>query len=263
MKNLRVFLLFVFLLFISTSVVKAESCVYKNGNDYTISCGIDGKSCQVTNKNGNYVVGDLTNYATNDFKNGCASEIGVIVEAKYINNKHQLTIKTIVGESNYANYCIHGICNVIKLTSGPTNNTGTGNNPTTPNNPGNNTGAATNPTNSLDGVFCTGAVQGVFTTLGWVFYMIKILIPAILIIMGSIDFAKAIIASKDDEIKKSAISLAKRAIVGVLIFFIPTILNFIVSFIDNDNVYKGTFVDCTKCMLDPTDPSCSSLLGGK
>lgn len=99
--------------------------------------------------------------------------------------------------------------------------------------------------------FCQGSVQGVFTTLGWVFFILKILIPIILIIFGSIDFAKAVISSKDDEIKKSAKTLATRAIAGVIIFFIPTLLSFIVSLIDKENVYNGTFTNCTQCMLNP------------
>ena len=43
-----------------------------------------------------------------------------------------------------------------------------------------------------------------------------------------------------------------RAIAGIIIFFIPTILSFAVSLFDNDNIYNGTFTNCTQCMLDPT-----------
>ena len=99
--------------------------------------------------------------------------------------------------------------------------------------------------------FCEGKVQGVFTTIGWVFFVLKILIPIILIVFGSIDFGKAMLSNKDDEIKKSAKTLVLRAIAGVIIFFIPTILGFIVSLFDKNNVYDGTFTDCTQCMLNP------------
>ena len=102
--------------------------------------------------------------------------------------------------------------------------------------------------------FCEGPVQGVFTTIGWVFFILKIVIPIILIVMGSIDLAKAVVASKDDEIKKAVGSLVKRAVLGVLIFFIPTILNFVVELIGGDDIYdenSGTFGRCTYCMLNP------------
>lgn len=109
--------------------------------------------------------------------------------------------------------------------------------------------------------FCKGPVQGVFTTLGWIFFVLKIIIPILLIIFGCIDVGKAIIASKDDEIKKSIKTLAVRAIAGIIIFFVPTILNLVVKLIDNSEVYNGTFWDCTKCMLKPTDDVCSTLRG--
>lgn len=104
--------------------------------------------------------------------------------------------------------------------------------------------------------FCEGPVQGVFTTIGWVFFILKIVVPIILIVMGSIDLAKAVAASKDDEIKKAVASLVKRAVLGILIFFIPTILSFVVELIGGDDIYdenSGTFGRCTYCMLNPSE----------
>ena len=104
--------------------------------------------------------------------------------------------------------------------------------------------------------FCNGPVQGVFTTIGWVFFILKIVIPIILIVMGSVDLAKAVVASKDDEIKKAVGSLVKRAVLGILIFFIPTILSFVVELIGGNDIYdeeSGTFGRCTYCMLNPSD----------
>ena len=94
--------------------------------------------------------------------------------------------------------------------------------------------------------FCQEAVQGVFTTLGWVFFAVKILVPILLIVFGSINFGKAVISSKDDEIKKAGKSLVIKAIAGILIFF--------------DNVYNGDFADCTRCMFNPSN-NCASLGG--
>ncbi len=125
------------------------------------------------------------------------------------------------------------------------------------------TSSATTPPSSESNLelenFCQGPVQGVFTTLGWVFFVIKILIPILLIVFGSIDVGKTVVASKDDEIKKSIKTLALRTIAGVIIFFVPTILNFGIKLIDNSEVYNGTFLDCTKCMLDPINNVCSGL----
>ncbi len=100
--------------------------------------------------------------------------------------------------------------------------------------------------------FCERTEVGnTFKTLGWILFFAKIIVPIIIIIFGSLDFAKAIVASKDDEIKKSAKSLAMRAIAGIIIFFIPTIINFIVSFIGGEDIYNKSFGVCTNCLLNP------------
>mgnify|MGYP005771710705 CR=1 FL=1 len=104
--------------------------------------------------------------------------------------------------------------------------------------------------------FCSGAVLNVFNVIGWIIVIVKILVPILLIIFGSIDFAKAVIASKDDEIKKSAKTLVMRVIAGIIIFFIPSLLNFVVELIGGSDIYNensGTFARCTHCMLDPND----------
>ena len=109
--------------------------------------------------------------------------------------------------------------------------------------------------------FCNSEVQGVFTTLGWIFFFLKILIPIILIVFGCIDLGKAVISSKDDEIKKSTKKLVVRAIAGIVIFFVPTLLNFVVELASEDNLYNGSFATCTYCMLEPTDDACRRLIG--
>ena len=110
--------------------------------------------------------------------------------------------------------------------------------------------------------FCSGPIEGAFTTIGWVFFFAKILIPIVLIVFASIDLGKAVISSKDDAIQKSIKTLVVRVIAGIIIFFIPTILNFVVELIGGSDVYNqnsGTFSRCTHCMLEPTDNSCRGL----
>lgn len=120
-----------------------------------------------------------------------------------------------------------------------------------------------NATDEFDAdAFCTGPVEGAFSTLGWIFFVLKIVIPIIIIIFGTIDVSKAVVASKDDEIKKSIHTLVKRVIAGIVIFFIPTFLSFIVKLINGEAIYdetSGTFSRCTYCMLNPTD--CKGLKG--
>ncbi len=85
--------------------------------------------------------------------------------------------------------------------------------------------------------------------LGRIVFIIKILIPIIIIIFGIIDFFRAMVGSKDDEIKKSAKSMTFRVIAGVIIFFLPTIVSVIFSLITDFANIKGDFNACQKCIF--------------
>lgn len=63
------------------------------------------------------------------------------------------------------------------------------------------------------------------------FGFIKIGIPVLLILMGSIDFVKGIIANDDQKIKKAQKDFVTRLIIGVVIFFVPSIITFLLSLI--------------------------------
>ena len=58
---------------------------------------------------------------------------------------------------------------------------------------------------------------------------IKIMIPLLLIALGIVDFAKAVFGGNEDNMKKSAVKFGKRVLIGIVIFFIPSILNIILD----------------------------------
>ncbi len=91
-----------------------------------------------------------------------------------------------------------------------------------------------------------------FIFLGRIFSVVKILIPILIIIFGMIDLFKAVIGSKDDEIKKSIRSLMLRAIAGVVIFFIPTIIHLLFLLIDDWQKYETTYSKCSLCITSPS-----------
>lgn len=53
---------------------------------------------------------------------------------------------------------------------------------------------------------------------------IKVAVPILIIVLGSIDFGKAFIASDEDAMKKAQKHFIMRLIIGMVIFFIPSIL---------------------------------------
>ena len=78
---------------------------------------------------------------------------------------------------------------------------------------------------------CEGTLlnrDGSLTELGEMledlFLFIKILVPVIVIILTTIDYIKAIAASNDDAIKKTTKNTVIRLIVGIILFFLPYLM---------------------------------------
>lgn len=59
--------------------------------------------------------------------------------------------------------------------------------------------------------------------------VVKIIVPIILLVLGSLDFAQAILSSNDDGIKKAQSKFIRRLILGVVIFLIPSMLKAILT----------------------------------
>lgn len=103
---------------------------------------------------------------------------------------------------------------------------------------------------SMDSSQYCGKLKEPLKFIGNIVLVVKILIPIIIIAFGMIDFFRAMIGSKDDEIKKSARSLVFRCVAGVVIFLLPTLVSFIFSLIDSWASIEGEFNACQKCVLN-------------
>lgn len=70
--------------------------------------------------------------------------------------------------------------------------------------------------------------------------LIQIGIPIILIILGMLDLGKAVVASKEDEIKNAQKMLIKRAIYAVAIFFVVLIVELVFGLVADNADKAGT-----------------------
>lgn len=98
---------------------------------------------------------------------------------------------------------------------------------------------------------CGGEGIVIIKTISSILTVIQIAVPILLIIFGSIDLMKAVMAGKEDEIKKSQGTFVKRAIAAVIVFFIPTIVGLLLNLlpvgeieIGNGQVEKITWQKC-------------------
>ena len=78
--------------------------------------------------------------------------------------------------------------------------------------------------------------------------VIQIAVPIVLIIMGSLDLFKGIIAQKEDEIKKGQQMLIKRLIVAAIVFFVFVIVKAVISLVGDTN--SNRILDCAECFIN-------------
>ena len=82
-----------------------------------------------------------------------------------------------------------------------------------------------------------------------VYLVIQIVVPIIVVILGMIDLVKAVIAGKEDEIKKHQMTFIKRLIAAALVFFVFVIVKLVVSLVAD----TGNVMSCADCFLNGVD----------
>lgn len=93
--------------------------------------------------------------------------------------------------------------------------------------------------------------------VGYGIIAIKILVPLVVIIFGIIDFAKAIVSSDDKATSKAALSLAIRFLTGVVIFFVPILVDVIFGLLkDFTGDALNNITACETCLLNANGSEC-------
>ena len=91
--------------------------------------------------------------------------------------------------------------------------------------------------------------------------ILKIVVPIVLVILGMLDMAKAVMANEEKEMKEAQKRLIKRVIYAIVIFFVVALVQFVFGQLakaDNGggNVNKGDTAACISCFISIAD-SCS------
>ena len=88
---------------------------------------------------------------------------------------------------------------------------------------------------------CTGGIAEVVGLAKMVIKVLQLVVPIGLIIMGTIDMAKAVIAGDEKKMKEAQKPFIKRIIAAVIVFLIPIIVNMVLSFVTTGNI---DWIDC-------------------
>ena len=103
----------------------------------------------------------------------------------------------------------------------------------------------------LDSVVCGDGILEMDRMIPDIFSLIitliKIGVPILLIIFGMLDLGKAVMAQKEDEIKKSQQLFLKRLLSAALVFFVVMIVQVVFKLVakDSDDVWN-----CVNCFIN-------------
>lgn len=61
---------------------------------------------------------------------------------------------------------------------------------------------------------------------------VRIIVPILIILLGSLDLAKAVIAGKEEQMKKAQTTFIKRVILGLVVFFVPLLVDVVMWLAD-------------------------------
>lgn len=106
----------------------------------------------------------------------------------------------------------------------------------------------------MDMNFCA-QTAGVWKLVGEIIYIIRIAIPIIVVLLGTLDLGKAVIAGEDKKIKEAQKAFIRRLIYGVAIFFVFTIVKMVFGLLNVD-LDKGDNKICWQCASKPHTRSC-------
>ena len=102
--------------------------------------------------------------------------------------------------------------------------------------------------------FCADTII-IWRVIGEIIHVIRLVIPVIIVIFGTFDLGRSVIAGEDKEIKKSQKLFIKRLIYGVLIFFLPMIVKAVFSLFDGNYLNSESKV-CYECATNVRGSYC-------
>ena len=85
------------------------------------------------------------------------------------------------------------------------------------------------------------------------------IIPAViaiaLIVYGMLDLGKAVMAQKEDEIKKGQNTFIKRIVAAALVFFVPIVVKLLIGLVADDGEKQG-ITSCINSVIKCNNTSC-------
>ncbi len=100
-----------------------------------------------------------------------------------------------------------------------------------------------------EGLVIEGQLIDIVST---VIFIIQVVVPIFLVIFGMLDLGKAVMAQKEDEIKKGQQTFMKRVVAAILVFFVVMITKLVVNLVASSSDEDG-LMNCINCFIEGTE----------
>lgn len=100
--------------------------------------------------------------------------------------------------------------------------------------------------------FCEmgGNVTKALRMVGYLLFVAKLFVPIIIVGFATFDLYKSVMEGSTDSLSKQLKAIGFRLIIGILIFFLPTFVNILLTQLGSD---KSEYANCQTCLLEPFD----------
>lgn len=198
--------------------LKLQHCEYL---DYTGGLPTYNLACPTSTKYLTDYQTEIDNFGANDCKNSASCRAKTLNRLKLIEDKVKKFCSNILENYNYdgdvEQSCIEGCFDIAESMNTMKDNAGI------------------NKNNIGNCGFSARLLSWGRNIIKWV----KYIIPVVLIVLGILDFIRAITKDKEEEMKKAQDRFVKRLIAAALIFIIPFILGFVLDKMGFGNYVKG------------------------
>lgn len=113
---------------------------------------------------------------------------------------------------------------------------------------------AATTTTTIDNPCGENGVKLALRIVGYAIFAVKIIVPIVLIVYGTIDVSKAVINGADS-LQKNLVQFAKRSIAAILVFMASGIINGIFNLIIDgyEDSTGREYQMCFTCLFNPND----------
>lgn len=112
----------------------------------------------------------------------------------------------------------------------------------------------------LDTNFQCKNIVNVLSIAKFVLRAIQFIVPVLLILWGTIDLVKSVVAGKEDDIKKNQKTLVRRVISAVIVFLIPVAVDILLGLIGGDSITDTSGITWGKCWKEEAKAKIPTLI---